>query len=152
MFYGPAGTTHVELVIAVNSRTITTIGGNTSGSLNGAYYNGDGVYRKTVTRASSRIYGYGRPAYTGGAYVPPSPSLDWQEAMLQQLPTLKRGASGEHVETVQGLLAARSHPVTLDGDFGSATEAAVKAVQRWGGVTADGEVGPQTWPVLLRVK
>ena len=63
VFYGPHGSTHVELVVAVYSSSIVTIGGNTSGSLEGRYYAGDGVYRKTVSRNSSRIYGYGRPAY-----------------------------------------------------------------------------------------
>lgn len=63
VFYGPDGTTHVELVIAVSSSTITTIGGNTSGTLNGSYHEGNGVYQKTVPRSSSRIYGYGRPVY-----------------------------------------------------------------------------------------
>lgn len=76
VFYGPGGSTHVELVIAVNSRTITTIGGNTSGSLNGRYYNGDGVYRKQVTRSSSRIYGYGRPNY-GSEDNMPTPKDLW---------------------------------------------------------------------------
>ncbi|WP_168221166.1 CHAP domain-containing protein [Actinomadura sp. WMMA1423] len=63
VFYGPRGGTHVELVVAVSSSSITTIGGNTSGSLEGRYFNGDGVYRKTVARNSDRIYGYGRPDY-----------------------------------------------------------------------------------------
>jgi hypothetical protein len=63
VLYGPGGGTHVELVTAVTGSTITTIGGNTSGSLDGQYFNGDGVYRKQVARSSSRIYGYGRPAY-----------------------------------------------------------------------------------------
>ncbi|HEU5032514.1 MAG TPA: peptidoglycan-binding domain-containing protein [Spirillospora sp.] len=49
-------------------------------------------------------------------------------------------------------LLARSHPeVAVNGEFDDTTEAAVKAVQKWGGVTADGIVGPDTWPVLLRV-
>ena len=82
----------------------------------------------------------------------PSSGGDWMEAMVRKLPTLKRGAKGEHVETLQGLLQARSHPeVKIDGDFGPITEKAVKAVQKWGGVAADGIVGPKTWPVLLRV-
>jgi hypothetical protein len=63
VFYGPGGGTHVELVVKVASGTITTCGGNTSGSLNGAYHEGNGVYEKVVARSSSRIYGYGRPAY-----------------------------------------------------------------------------------------
>ena len=67
VLYGPGGGTHVELVTAVTAGTITTIGGNTSGSLGGRYFNGDGVYRKVVSRASTRIYGYGRPLYPTGS-------------------------------------------------------------------------------------
>ncbi|MBO2459366.1 peptidoglycan-binding protein [Actinomadura sp. LCR2-06] len=75
------------------------------------------------------------------------------ETLMHALPTVKPGDDGEAVETVQGLLQARSHPeVAIDGRFGPATAAAVKAVQAWGHVTADGIVGPATWPVLLRVQ
>lgn len=63
VYYGPGGGTHVELVVDVSAGTITTIGGNTSGSLGGRYFNGNGVYRKTVSRSSSRIHGYGHPIY-----------------------------------------------------------------------------------------
>ncbi|MBD2900826.1 hypothetical protein amrb99_98360 [Actinomadura sp. RB99] len=72
---------------------------------------------------------------------------------MQNLPLLKKGATGEHVQTLRGLLLARSHPEirTVNGSFDDKVVAAVKAVQRWGGVTADGEVGPKTWPILLRV-
>jgi hypothetical protein len=157
VFYGPGGGTHTEIVIAVGSKSITTIGGNTSGSLSGQFHNGNGVYKKSVARSSSRIYGYGRPVYQAGATPSPAPkpaprpSSNWTENLVKQLPTLKPGSSGEHVQSLQGLLCARSHSLKLDGDFGPKTEAAVKAVQRWGGVAADGEVGPKTWPVLLRV-
>jgi hypothetical protein len=65
VFYGPGGGTHVELIIAVSRSAITTIGGNTSGTLNGRYHEGNGVYQKRVARSSSRIYRYGRPVYTG---------------------------------------------------------------------------------------
>ncbi|WP_062441219.1 CHAP domain-containing protein [Herbidospora daliensis] len=63
VYYGAGGGTHVEWVEKVTDTTITTIGGNTSGSLAGTYHNGDGVYRKTVARSSDRIYGYGYPDY-----------------------------------------------------------------------------------------
>lgn len=63
VYYGPSGGTHVEWVEKVTSGSIVTIGGNTSGSLAGEFHNGDGVYRKTVARNSSRIYGYGYPDY-----------------------------------------------------------------------------------------
>jgi peptidoglycan hydrolase-like protein with peptidoglycan-binding domain len=72
--------------------------------------------------------------------------------MVKKLPELNKGDSGEHVETLQGLLLARSHPeVSMTGKFDDTTESAVKAMQRWGGVEDDGIVGPKTWPVLLRV-
>ncbi|HEX6472814.1 MAG TPA: CHAP domain-containing protein [Streptosporangiaceae bacterium] len=64
VYYGPGGGTHVELVTAVSATKITTIGGNTSGTLGGRFFNGDGVYKKPVQRSSARIHGYGRPAYT----------------------------------------------------------------------------------------
>lgn len=63
VFYGPGGATHVELVTSVSAGSYRAIGGNTSGSLSGQYFNGDGVYAKTVSRSESRIYGYGRPIY-----------------------------------------------------------------------------------------
>ncbi|WP_067454442.1 peptidoglycan-binding protein [Actinomadura macra] len=98
---------------------------------------------KRRVRGSGVIAGYGRPAYGGS---------DWMESMVKKLPQLAKGDTGEHVESVQGLLVARSHPeIRMTGRFDDATEAAVKAVQKWGGVTADGIVGPKTWPVLLRV-
>ncbi|TMQ94395.1 CHAP domain-containing protein [Actinomadura soli] len=102
---------------------------------------GDAVKRRV--RNSSVIAGYGRPAYGGG---------NWTEDIVKKLPELNKGDSGEHVQSLQGLLMARSHPeITMTGRFDDATEAAVKAVQRWGGVDVDGVVGPKTWPVLLRV-
>lgn len=64
VYYGPGGGTHVEWVEQVTPSHIVTIGGNTSGSLEGRYFNGDGVYRKTIPRDSPRIYGYGYPDYT----------------------------------------------------------------------------------------
>lgn len=86
--------------------------------------------------------------------APPGPGPDtWTETLMRTLPTLRRGATGEDVQTVQALLRARSHPeVTMDGSYGPITETAVKAVQRWGHVADDGIVGPTTWPVLLRVQ
>jgi hypothetical protein len=104
-------------------------------------------------RSASVIAGYGRPAYSNGtpSKPPASKPATWTEEIVKQLPTLKCGASGEHVESVQGLLCARSHKVAIDGDFGAKTEDAVRAVQRWGGVADDGIVGRVTWSVLLRV-
>jgi hypothetical protein len=123
---------HVGVVEkALDGGRVQTIEGNTSDAC------------KRRVRGADVIAGYGRPDYSGE---------DWMEAMVNKLPQVGKGDTGESVETVQGLLLARSHPeVTLNGEFDATTEAAVKAVQKWGGVTADGVVGPDTWPVLLRV-
>jgi N-acetyl-anhydromuramyl-L-alanine amidase AmpD len=64
-------------------------------------------------------------------------------------PTVRRGATGERVRTVQYLLRQAGATVTVDGNFGSGTEAAVIAFQSSHGLTADGVVGSQTWPLLV---
>lgn len=68
---------------------------------------------------------------------------------IQPWPVVRRGANGHPVRTLQHLLRAHGQTVAVDGIFGPSTEAAVRAVQQSGGVTADGIVGPQTWPKLI---
>jgi hypothetical protein len=58
-------------------------------------------------------------------------------------PTLRRGSNGDLVELLQSRLK-----LTVDGIFGPATEAAVKALQAGHNIAADGIVGPQTWEKL----
>jgi len=64
-------------------------------------------------------------------------------------PTLKYGAQGEDVRTLQYLLTARGYSLAIDGDFGSETESRVIDFQRGKGLTVDGIVGPQTWSTLV---
>lgn len=67
---------------------------------------------------------------------------------------LRRGASGRAVRELQYYLYLMhtynpSLPsVNIDGNFGAATEAAVRAFQRSAGLTADGVVGRATWENL----
>ena len=56
---------------------------------------------------------------------------------------LKKGSKGESVRTLQEFLK-----ITVDGDFGSKTENAVKAYQKKTGLTVDGVVGKNTWIVM----
>jgi len=56
---------------------------------------------------------------------------------------LKKGSKGESVRTLQEFLK-----ITIDGDFGSKTESAVKAFQKKTGLTVDGVVGKNTWAVM----
>lgn len=90
-------------------------------------------------------------AYQPGAkpQPKPQPAPNWTETLMNQLPVLQSGAAGQDVRTVQGLLRARGHNITIDGVFGTATKAAVITLQSGKGLTADGIVGPATWPVLL---
>lgn len=80
---------------------------------------------------------------------PPQPAPDWTETLMTELPVLQAGAAGQDVQTVQGLLCARGHAVTIDGIFGPATRSAVQNIQGAKGLAADGIVGPATWPALL---
>ena len=61
-------------------------------------------------------------------------------------PVLKRGASGTAVRQLQAALKEAGHdPGPIDGHFGAATEAAVRAFQQDKGLAVDGVVGPITW-------
>ena len=71
------------------------------------------------------------------------------------MPLLKAGCSGAIVESLQRLLTNGApsewgiDPGGIDGVFGPLTEASVEAFQTWGGVSADGIVGDETWAVSL---
>ncbi len=64
-------------------------------------------------------------------------------------PTIQRGARGPLVTALQALLQAQGLNVTVDGDFGPLTDAAVRQFQQRHRLVVDGVVGPQTWPVLI---
>ena len=64
-------------------------------------------------------------------------------------PLEQQGSKGEDVRTVQYLVTAQGHPTGVDGVFGPATKTAVEAFQSSRGLSADGIVGPQTWPQLI---
>ena len=67
---------------------------------------------------------------------------------------LRRGSSGTAVRELQFYLYLMSAyessipPVSIDGKFGADTERAVRAYQRFAGLTVDGVVGRATWNSL----
>lgn len=66
-------------------------------------------------------------------------------------PTLRRGDKGKWVSLAQSKLLARGYYLGkcgIDGDFGSATEKAVKAFQKSNGLKQDGIIGEKTWECL----
>jgi hypothetical protein len=61
---------------------------------------------------------------------------------------LRRGSTGPKVESLQRALNGRGASLSVDGDFGPATEAAVRAFQQRNGLAVDGVAGPQTLRAL----
>ncbi|MDN5725877.1 MAG: D-alanyl-D-alanine carboxypeptidase family protein [Propionibacteriales bacterium] len=62
---------------------------------------------------------------------------------------LKEGASNTATKAVQRLLNKNGSSLAVDGKFGAGTKAAVVALQKRAGLTADGVVGPITWTYLF---
>lgn len=105
----------------------------------------DGVIGRTTWNKLHEVY-------TGVANKLLSPSL-----RPGDFPgTLRRGSSGTAVRELQYYLYIMSAyessipTVSIDGQFGAATEAAVRAFQRFAGLTVDGVVGRTTWNALYR--
>ena len=87
--------------------------------------------RQAATAKAKRILKAG-----GVVKVKPTPKTDH---------ILKRGAKGEYVLDLQKNLTALGYgPLVADGDFGKATEAAVKAFQTDHGLRVDGWAGNRT--------
>ena len=123
----------------------------------------------TYRRGDSRIAGYGHPWYeratesTGkekeGEPTPAPASTISAQICTVRLPLLKRGATGTAVESAQLLLIHRGYNCggrknllgceTPDGDFGPATEKAVRSFQAEAALDSDGEIGADTWGRLL---
>jgi len=63
---------------------------------------------------------------------------------------LRRGARGLLVRRVQERLVVLRWDIRVDGDFGSATEASVRGVQRRHDLEVDGVIGRNTWRALFQ--
>lgn len=64
--------------------------------------------------------------------------------------TTRTDKSKKHVAGLQGILKAKSGaPAVVDGIFGDKTDDAVRAWQKYHGLTVDGVVGPKTWTSIL---
>jgi len=120
----------------------------------GLYYNGEtcecsnGVQH--FTKLNEKWTHWAIPACVDGVVPEPTPVPDPE--LGSDRPTLRRGSKGEDVKDLQLRLHWKGYDLGsygVDGDYGRATEAAVKAFQTDAGLKADGICGPDTWRALL---
>lgn len=142
VYYGANGGTHVEIVTEVTSGRIRTVGGNTAGSLNGSYFNGDGVYEKWVDRDSSRIHGYGHPKYSEA--IPAGNSIEVKAPSFPGKP-LSPGSKVKAVKTWQARMKARGWTTSVNGIHDNKSIAMAKAFQKEKGLAVNGIVDLDTW-------
>ncbi len=70
------------------------------------------------------------------------------------VPVLQKGAKGDVVRNLQTILTMGAYdlwkttPQGVDGEFGSNTDASVRAFRTWARIQVDGIVGSQTWNAL----
>jgi hypothetical protein len=145
---------HIGIVRSVSALPgcwkLNTVEGNTG---DGSAADGDGVYLRTrVVRRSTvafvRIPGNApaKPANgsaSGKVKVTVKPA-----AAAAKRPTLRKGAKGPTVRTLQKLPAAAGASIAVDGVFGPRTLTSVRTFQKRSRLTVDGVVGPKTWAAL----
>ena len=144
---------HTGLVYAVDKSYVYTIEGNTS-SASGVVANGGCVRKKKYALNYARIAGYGRPNY-GMKVEPGTPSAPATPKLGDR--TLRKGDKGNDVKELQTALKGLGYDLGtygdakdgVDGDFGSKTQTAVKALQKKRGITVNGVFDTPTYNALL---
>lgn len=91
--------------------------------------------------APAGVFTAGATAAAGGSTAHAVRAASW--------PTVRKGARGETVRTIQYLLTARGFREPVDGIYGKDTTATVKRFQKANKLSQDGSVGPKTWPKLI---
>ncbi len=149
-FYASGAVNHTGIVVGVSNSSITVVEGNSS----------DRVQKLIYSRNDSRLAGYGHPKYDEASSEDSnlSPSTPAVEMVSVQLPVLKKGDTGSAGKNAQALLiyhgyacggriiAGHEEP---DGEFGPATENAVRAFQRLAGLEADAMIRAETWTMMV---
>ena len=160
--YGSGTADHTGLVYAVDDTYVYTVEGN----------NGNCVAKHMYNRKSNYSYGYGRPNYAlagdNGGDNQPKPAPEPKPQPIDNggqcevfMDELSRGSSGSQVETLQSILVTKLHISCgnygknhdgVDGDFGFATEQALKKAQKLFSLDQDGICGKLTWKAILGAK
>lgn len=140
---------HVGGVVTVGGGEFKVVEGNADINRDGK----DGVEIRTMKVNGKNLRGFIAPKYDEESGSKVEPVKDGNELKLR---TLRRGDEGEDVKALQILLIGTKPGYSCggygaDGDFGRATEEAVRRYQRDNGLAMDGIVGPKTWAKLLGV-
>lgn len=132
---------HVGIVASCENGVIRFVEGNKNDMVGDRYIEVGGKY----------LRGFGTPDYASMAT-----EADSADTYTLILNILRRGDKGPQVKALQRLLLSHGYRMTangktygIDGDFGAATENAVRKVQSDCGWQVDGEAGPQTMGGLL---
>lgn len=126
---------HVGVVEKVVGNTITVIEGNYSQS----------VKRRNIAVNGKYIRGYGVPKYD-------TETATNKGDYTMEMRYLKKGCKGDDVKALQILLNGRGNSgLSVDGDFGSKTDTAVRNYQKAKGIGVDGVVGSKTMSSLLGI-
>lgn len=134
---------HVGICSEVKNGQIVVLEGNRKESVG---YRTIGINGKTIR-------GFAVPKYASKADKVVVKQETSKGGCTVNLNILKKGDEGKQVRALQILLIGYGYKcgtTGADGDFGSATHAAVKKYQRAKGLTADGIVGEKTWNSLLK--
>ena len=133
---------HIGYVKKVSSGKITTIEGNYD----------DAVKERVISIGDGRIRGYAAPKYAESA------NADATEECKVTLPVLRKGDKNNYVKAVQRMLRQKGYkgidgkPLTIDGEYGDSTAAAVELFQKNAKYTKQepGVMTAKTWDRLLR--
>jgi hypothetical protein len=151
---------HVGLCIKNNGDgTIQVIEGNTSGTAKGDQRNGGMCVEKTRAYVKNKkgllnaVVGWGRPVYAGeentpllskgGVVAESTPAAKPVAKKAAAFKPLKNGSKGEAVKKVQKFLGLKA-----DGAFGPGTEKAVRSFQSANNLKSDGIVDAITFKAL----
>ena len=161
-YYSGGGINHTGIVVSVDGTEFYAVEGNYSDKVS--------LVKHNIGNAD--VAGFGRPRWaivSADEETPaassvskpdtaPAKTEDGGAQYTLSLRTLRKGDKGIQVERLQQLLIARGYYCggryyggreTADGDFGAATEVAVKDVQLAANLTRDGIVGRDTMTALL---
>lgn len=144
-----SGCHHTGLVYKVDKTYFYTIEGNTSGA-SGVVSNGGGVAKKkySISAYKGKVL-FGHPKYDTATTTTKTEKADLPK-LGSATPNLKKGSTGTQVKYLQkclnylGYKGKDGKALTVDGEFGTNTEYALRAFQKKYKLSVDGIYGSKS--------